>query len=132
MGKGEWGMDDREEIVIEEFKTSRKNIKNDGGEKMRKDYIIPVAYGIAMLLAILAGIFLLDMPIVIVCIILVLESMIGVCLHDIPIWVHGIEIIISIVAGIIFKETVFMVIAAVIYVVTIFALHFMREPKSQS
>ena len=67
-------MDDREEIVIEEFKTSRKNIKNDGGEKMKKDYIIPVAYGIAMLLAILA----------------------------------------------------------VIYVVTIFALHFMRESKSQS
>mgnify|MGYP004618223053 FL=1 len=132
MGKGEWGMDDREEIVIEEFKTSRKNIKNDGGKKMKKDYIIPGAYGIAMLLAILAGIFLLDMPIVIVCIILVLESMIGVCLHDMPIWVHGIEIIISIVAGIIFKETVFMVIAAVIYVVTIFALHFMRESKSQS
>ena len=38
MGKGKWGMDDREEIIIEEFKTSRKNIKNDGGEKMKKDY----------------------------------------------------------------------------------------------
>lgn len=123
-------MEDREEIIIEEFKTSRKNIMNNGGEKMKKDYMIPIAYGIAVLLAILAGIFLLDMPIVIVCVILVLESMIGACLHDMPIWVHGIEIIISIAAGIIFKAAVFMIIAAAIYVVTIFALHFMRESKN--
>lgn len=120
---------EKEEITIEEFKTSVRNNTGTGKGRMNEDYIIPVAYGLTVLLAVLAGIFLLDMPLVLVCVILVLESLIGICLHDMPIWVHGLEIIISIVAGIIFEQTIFMIIGAGIYLASILALHFMNHRK---
>lgn len=120
----------KEEIVIEEFKTSTGK-RTDVKTKKYKNYLIPAAYGVAFLLAVLAGMFLLDLPVVSVCVILVLEALIGVCLHDTPIWVHGIEIILNIVVGIIFKQTVFMIVGAGMYLVTILALYFMRKQEGK-
>lgn len=120
---------DKEEIVIEEFKTSRKKGVGSTKSKGYENYLILAVFGITFFVAILLGMFLLKLPVVLVCIILVLESVIGICLHDMPIWVHGIEIMISIVAGIIFGQTVFMIIGALIYIAAILALHFMSKQE---
>lgn len=120
---------DKEEIVIEEFKTSRKKGVGSAKSKGYENYLILAVFGITFFVAILLGMFLLKLPVVLVCIILVLESVIGICLHDMPIWVHGIEIMISIVAGIVFGQTVFMIIGALIYIAAILALHFMSKQE---
>lgn len=118
---------EKEEIIIEEFKTSPKKNENSHKPQEYQNFILPVAFCITFLVAVLAGMFWLKLSVVLVCVILVLESLIGVCLHDTPVWVHGMEIVISVVAGIIFGQPVFMIIAAAIYVATILALHYMRQ-----
>lgn len=120
---------EKDEIIIEEFKTSTKKTAEIGRRKVEGNYIILTAFCIVFLAAILAGMFLLDLSVVFVCVILVLESLIGICLHDMPIWVHGLEVLISIVAGVIFGQTVFMVIGAGIYIAAILALHFSHYEK---
>lgn len=120
---------EKEEIVIEEFKTSTKRTAESGRRKAEGNYVILTAFCLVFLAAVLAGMFLLNLSVVLVCVILVLESLIGICLHDMPIWVHGLEVLISIVAGVIFGQTVFMVIGAVIYIAAILALHFINHEK---
>lgn len=118
---------EKEEIVIEEFKSSTPDKKYDfRGER---NYIIPGVFCLVFLLAVLAGMFLLKMPVVLVCTILVLESLLGVCLHYMPIWVHGMEMLISITAGIIFGQAGFMIIAAGVYLAVILTLHFMNSQE---
>lgn len=114
---------EKEEIVIEEFKSSKS-----GEEQISRgyqNYVIPGIFCLVFLVAVLVGMFVLKIPVVLICVILVLESVIGICLHHMPIWVHGLEMLISIVAGIIFGQTVFMIIAALIYIAAVLALHFM-------
>lgn len=120
---------EKEEIVIEEFKTSTKRTVESG--KRKGDFIILTVFCLVFLAAILAGTFFMEVPVVWACVILVLESLIGVCLHDTPVWVHGIEMIISIVFGAIFHQMAFMLIGVVIYIATILALHFMDQQKGQ-
>lgn len=124
---------DMEEIVIEEFKrsmeTSKKSNEKRYGRKEYEKYLIPGLFGIGFLAAVLVGIFLLDLSVVFVCVVLVLEALIGICLHDTPVWVHGMEVVISIVLGLLFHQTVFMIIGALIYLASIFALHFMSKQK---
>lgn len=120
---------EKEEIVIEEFKTSTKRTTEIRKRKAEGNYVIPAVFCLVFLAAVLAGMFLLNLSVVTVCVILVLESLIGICLHDMPIWVHGLEILISIVAGVIFGQTVFMIIGAVIYIAAILALHFINHEK---
>ncbi len=120
---------EKEEIVIEEFKTSTKRTTEIRKRKAEGNYVIPAVFCLVFLAAVLAGMFLLKLSVVTVCVILVLESLIGICLHDMPIWVHGLEVLISIVAGVIFGQTVFMIIGAVIYIAAILALHFINHEK---
>lgn len=120
---------EKEEIVIEEFKTSTKRTTEIRKRKAEGNFVIPAVFCLVFLAAVLAGMFLLNLSVVTVCVILVLESLIGICLHDMPIWVHGLEILISIVAGVIFGQTVFMIIGAVIYIAAILALHFINHEK---
>ncbi len=120
---------EKEEIVIEEFKTSTKRTTEIRKRKAEGNYVIPAVFCLVFLAAVLAGMFLLNLSVVMVCVILVLESLIGICLHDMPIWVHGLEVLISIVAGVIFGQTVFMIIGAVIYIAAILALHFINHEK---
>lgn len=76
---------------------------------------------------ILAGILLLEIPVVPVCIIVVLEAGLAVCLHDVPIWLHGLVIIAQLVAGILCGNTVFIILCAVIYLFGIITLRFIRD-----
>ena len=66
------------------------------------------------------------MPVVPVCVIVVIEAALAVCLHDVPIWLHGLVVIAEIVVGALCGVTLFMVLCAVVYVVGILALRYIR------
>lgn len=53
---------------------------------------------VAALAVILTGIIALHMPVVPVCLIVLLETGIACCLHDVPIWLHAIAVIVQIIA----------------------------------
>ena len=54
---------------------------------------------VVALAAILVSILALKIPVVPVCLIIVLEAGIAVCLHDVPIWLHGLVVLVQIIAG---------------------------------
>lgn len=120
---------DEEEIIIQEFKTSspgrRRMPKKNKLEEYRK-YVILGVFALIFLLAVLTG-MLLDLPVVLVCVVLVVEVLIGACLHGAPVWLHGLEIIIGMTAGGVFGKLGFMVIASLIYLLAVFVLYLLGK-----
>ena len=86
-----------------------------------------VAVLIVVLAVILIGIIALDMPVVPVCVIVLLEAGIAACLHDVPIWLHVLAVLVQIVVGILCGAVIFMILCAVEYLTGIFALRFIRD-----
>lgn len=82
---------------------------------------------IVVLAVILIGIIGLDMPVVPVCVIVLLEAGIAACLHDVPIWLHALAVLVQIVVGILCGAVIFMILCAVEYLTGIFALRFIRD-----
>lgn len=82
---------------------------------------------IVVLAVILIGIIALDMPVVPVCVIVLLEAGIAACLHDVPIWLHVLAVLVQIVVGILCGAVIFMILCAVEYLTGIFALRFIRD-----
>lgn len=98
------------------------------GMAVRENKSMLILFGVivAVLLVILVSMITLQMSVVPVCVIVVIEAALAVCLHDVPIWLHGLVIIAQIIAGVLCGATVFMVLCALIYVVGILALRFIR------
>lgn len=98
------------------------------GTTVRENKSMLILFGVivAVLLVILISIITLQMSVVPVCVIVVIEAALAVCLHDVPIWLHGLVVIAQIVAGILCGAIVFMVLCALIYVVGILALRYIR------
>lgn len=82
---------------------------------------------IVVLAVILIGIIALDMPVVPVCVIVLLEAGIAACLHDVPIWLHVLAVLVQIVVGILCGAVIFMLLCAVEYLTGILALRFIRD-----
>ena len=78
---------------------------------------------IAALFVILMGIFVWKLPVVAICVLLLIEAGMSVCMQDVPIWLHGIVAIAQVVVGIIFGKTIFLLLCALFYVVGILALN---------
>jgi hypothetical protein len=81
---------------------------------------------IATLAVILIAILALAIPVVPVCVIVLLEAGIIVCLHDVPVWLHALVIAIELVAGALCGTFVFMLLAALLYVGGIVVLRYKR------
>ena len=92
-----------------------------------KDMIVLFGVIVAALMVILVAIMGLDIPAVPVCVIVLIEVAIAACLHDVPIWLHGLVIIGQIVAGILTDRLIFMVLCIVLYVLGILTLRFLRS-----
>ena len=81
---------------------------------------------VAVLLVILVSIITLKMPVVPICVIVLIEAALAACLHDVPIWLHGLVVIAQIVAGVLCGVTVFMILCALVYIAGILSLRFIR------
>ena len=119
-------------LEIAEFKRSdsRKEIVKYEAEERRKRMIlcrISAVFVAGFLIAVLLGLFVFRLPVVLVCTVLVLETVIAVCLHNEPVWIHGVEMVVGIGAGMVFGEPVFMIVGALVYFGAILALHGMTR-----
>ena len=57
----------------------------------------------------------------------ILTGIIACCLHDVPICLHAIAVIVQIIAGVLTGATVFMVLCVVEYLVGILCLRYVRD-----
>jgi len=127
----------QENVVVEDFKrTNAKKSKKKFRHRQQnpilafyednKQYLL--LFGVIVIaLAAILSILALKIPVVPVCLIIVLEAGIAVCLHDVPIWLHGLVVLVQIIAGAICGKLIFMVLCALVYVVGILSLKFIRE-----
>lgn len=97
------------------------------GETENKKMLILFGVIVTTLLVILVSILGLNMSPVPVCVIVLLEAGIVACLHDVPIWLHGLVIVAQVVAGVLTGNIVFMILCCVMYLVGILALRLLSK-----
>lgn len=124
-------------VEIAEFKrndTRRQISRHKELERRRRQnlYVISVLYAVGFLAAVLISVFMFRLPAVLVCLVLVLESVIAACLYERSVWVHLLEIAIGIAAGIVYGKVALMVVGTLIYLGAVIALRWMRNLKSRT
>lgn len=106
-----------------------------GGWNMRevtenKSLITLCAFVVLAVLTIVLGLLVFHIPAVTVCLVIVIEALLAVCLHNVPLWVHGIVLAAEVALGIYVSLPVFMILAAICYLVAIFVLKFESEKEN--
>lgn len=96
-------------------------------ETDNKDVLVIFGIIITALLVILIALLGLDIPVVPVCILIVIEAALALCLHDVPIWLHAVAIIAQVVAGCLSDNAILIVLCLVIYILGILTLRFAGE-----
>ena len=88
-----------ERVSIKERR--KKSVGTAAGEIVRDNRGVLILFGVfaVVLFVVLFSMIKLDMPVVPVCVIVVIEAALAVCLHDVPIWLHGLVVIAEIVVG---------------------------------
>ena len=109
-------------------KTEHTDVKNTNkvqekaariGNFFKENKKLDVMLGLVL---ILIGTLGLGEPVVPVCLVIILEAGIAVMLHNVELWVHGIAVIVQIVAGVCIHRAPLMLLCVVLYVLAIIAL----------
>lgn len=90
--------------------------------KEKKQNIALFGLIVAALAVILIGILVWKLPVIPVCIFVLLEATLAVCLQNVPVWIHGAVLIAQLIAGLLFGNGMFILLCAVYYVVSILVL----------
>lgn len=77
---------------------------------------------IVALAVILVGILSWKFPVIPVCILVLIEAGLAVCLQDLPVWLHGAVLIAQLVLGLLCGSGTFILLCAIYYVVSILVL----------
>ena len=84
-------------------------------------------YVVAVAVVIILSLFVCKLPVVAVCFIVLIDTLMAVCLDNLPVWLHGIVMVAQIVAGAIFAQILFMVMSAILYLLAILVLKVVRH-----
>ncbi len=128
----------QENIIIDDFKRTtdkrkKKKFRHKNQDSMsgwmedNRQVLILFGVMILALACVLVSILGLKVAVVPVCVIIVLEALLAVCLHDVPIWLHAIVVVIQVVAGILCASVVFMILNSILYIAGIMTLKYMRD-----
>ena len=106
----------------------KKSLGTTLGTAVGENRSMLILFGVivAVLLVILVSIITLKMQVVPISVIVLIEAALAACLHDVPIWLHGLVVIAQIVAGVLCGVTVFMILCALVYIAGILSLRFIR------
>lgn len=91
-----------------------------------RDTVIMLATILVILAVILLSILALSISVVPVCVIVLLEAGIVVCLHDVPIWLHGLVVLVQLLAGALCGILTFSILCATLYLAGILLLRVKR------
>lgn len=124
--------EDLEIVEIAEFKINdarKHKLRQEEQERRKRQslYGILALYAVGFLAAVLISIFAFQLPAAVVCIVLALEAVIAVCLYEANAGVHILEIVIGIVAGIVYGRLLLMLVGTLVYLGTVVALRGRRS-----
>lgn len=124
--------EDLEIVEIAEFKINdarKHKLRQEEQERRKRQslYGILALYAVGFLVAVLISIFAFQLPAAVVCIVLALEAVIAVCLYEANAGVHILEIVIGIVAGIVYGRLLLMLVGTLVYLGTVVALRGRRS-----
>lgn len=124
---------EKDDIVVSDYKRSpakhkKRKFKHKRQQENQQYWFL---FGVILIaLAVVLGSILgLKVPVVPVCVILVMEALLAVCLHDVPIWLHGVVMLIQLIAGAVCCKVVFMLLCVIIYVTGILTLKYLKEDQ---
>ena len=124
---------DVQDVIIKQKKSSeiRRKAKAARGKAAiledNKPNLIMFAVIVAALAVILISVLGMQIPVVAVCVMVLIEAGMAVCLNNEPIWLHGVVILAEIIAGAICSKLLYMVLCAVIYLAGILVLKFLED-----
>lgn len=123
---------DLEIVEIAEFKRGsvhKKIAMNEERKRRqrRRFYGITAVYALGFSAAILLGIFVLHMPVPVVCVILTLEALIAASFYDLRVWVQILVIAVGVAVGVIFGRLPLMILGGVVYLGAALTLHGMKR-----
>lgn len=90
--------------------------------KDNKQLDIILVFGVCALILILVGTLALKQPVVPVCAAIIIEAGIAMMLHNVELWIHGIAVVLQIVAGVLIHRVGLMILCVILYVLAILAL----------
>ncbi len=123
---------DLEIVEIAEFKRGgvhKKIAMNEERKRRqrRRFYGITAVYALGFSAAILLGIFVLHMPVPVVCVVLTLEALIAASFYDLRVWVQILVIAVGVAVGVIFGRLPLMILGGVVYLGAALTLHGMKR-----
>lgn len=95
--------------------------------KEKNTIIVLSCFGALFVAAILISILVFKQPIVAVCLTLLIEIGIAVCLHNVEIWIHGAFILIELIVGVLIPRVALTIILVIIYAAAICAMKFLFD-----
>lgn len=79
----------------------------------------------AALLLMTAGIIIWKFPVAAVCIFVLLEAGLSVCLRNLPVWLHGLVLIVQLLLGLLCGNGIFILACTFFYIISILSLRFL-------
>lgn len=145
---GENGNATEKETVVKEFvsKGNRTDLKKKAAKARhayakksiqfsvseffaKKSFWALAVYALTVIAVILIAVLVCEIPVVAVCSIVVIETLLAACLHDLPVWLHAVVIAAELACGIIFERSLFMILEAALYLAAIIVLKIVRQEK---
>ena len=78
---------------------------------------------VAAIIIIMIGILAWNVPVLLACILILLEAALAVCMQNVPIWVHGAIVIAEVVLGALVGRALFLLLCGIFYMLSILALN---------
>lgn len=95
----------------------------------KKIGIILALFVLTALAVILVSTLVLHIPVVGVCLLVVIETILAVVLHQVELWIHGILVIAEVIAGVALGKTLLIFLCLIVYVAATFVLQMMIKEK---
>ena len=104
---------------------STYNLNNNN----KKNGIILALFALLALAVILVSTLMLHIPVVGVCFLVVIETILAVVLHQVELWIHGILVIAELIAGVALGKTLLIFLCVIVYVAATFVLQMTIKEK---
>ena len=88
-----------------------------------RDQLILFGVIIVAITIILIGILAWNVPVLLACILILLEAALAVCMQNVPIWLHGAIVIAEVITGAFFGRALFLLLCGIFYMLSILALN---------
>lgn len=118
---------EREDYVQPEIREFVRKAPEEEPERGPRPWQRVAVLLLAMASAALGGILWLGMPILTVAAVIVLEGLLGMCLHRTPVWLHVLTVACNVAIGGFFGMPWFMLLGCIVYLAVIAAMHRREE-----